>query len=250
MIVAKDFVMDWEHFADWFNGKVGRNPWLRNTINKENFKQVLENWEHLNGVNETSLNRFVALFLIIYNETGGTFKGITEYGDDAYFFEQRILSNGLPKMSYNQKPNLRAGDQLKEMGLITSMSDVIKWNGTIKYPSDQPLNIRLAARNCDFYKFRGRGFMQVTWRNNYSVCFGKDFLHWTNEQLDESFKKIEVCCAVFQNYNLQPSAAFQLAKVEQGNFWNYGKCVSGGDQYAGLFQNRCKYLIDLIKSGT
>ena len=249
MIIAKDFTMDWEHFPDWFNSKAGRNPYLPYSINKVNFNKVLENWEHLNGVNETSLNRFVALFLIMYNETGGTFTGRTEYGDDAYFFEDRDLGKGLKKRSYNQDPNLRAGDQLKESGVISSDIDVAKWNSTTKYPHDAPENVRLAARNCDFYKFRGRGFMQLTWRNNYSVCFGKDYLDWSNEQLDESFKKIEVCCAVFKNYNLQPSAAFQLAKVEAGNFWNYGKCVSGGDAYATLFQNRCKYLIELIQSG-
>jgi hypothetical protein len=84
-----------------------------------------------------------------------------DFSRDAYFFDQRP-----GKLSYNGvNGNLLAGDQLSAWGVISD-ADKAVWNGTV-YPHSQPEDVKFSARGCDFYKFSGKGLVQVTGRKNY-----------------------------------------------------------------------------------
>jgi hypothetical protein len=83
------------------------------------------------------------------------------FARDAYFFDR------LPgKASYNGvNGNRLAGDQLVERHVIADADKAI-WNG-VAYPHGQPQDVKLAARECDFYIYSGKGLVQVTGRDNY-----------------------------------------------------------------------------------
>jgi hypothetical protein len=102
----------------------------------------------------------------------------TEFTKDAYFF------NAIPnkKNSYNGiNGNLLAGNQLNASGDITAAAEIALWNG-MSYPDSEPISVKNAARVCDFYRFIGRGLVQITGRTNYQryssqAAFGNlDFL--------------------------------------------------------------------------
>ncbi|WP_198145113.1 hypothetical protein, partial [Microscilla marina] len=128
----------------------------------------MENLPNLTGKSEITLNEFCGHMAIIYNETGGTCKPIREMGGPQYMFNT-VMPGGGVKYSYNTPPNHKAGDQLMEWGIINTEEQRSLWNGTI-YPKHAPEDIKKAALKCDFYRFRGYGFNQLTWRNAYEQC--------------------------------------------------------------------------------
>jgi hypothetical protein len=93
--------------------------------------------------------------------------------------------------------------------VISRDEDVEAWNSTTEYPIDQPEDVRRRARDCDFYKFRGRGLNQITWRTGYThfvdpVVAPMTTGQMTNAQLDAAFTKPAVYCGVFRNYISDP----------------------------------------------
>jgi hypothetical protein len=86
----------------------------------------------------------------------------TVFTRDAYFFNQIGGKN-----SYNGvNGNYLAGNQLRDAGIITEPDKVTLWNGKV-YPANEPQDVKVAARDCDFYTFIGRGLVQVTGRGSY-----------------------------------------------------------------------------------
>ncbi|MBI1923139.1 hypothetical protein HYR99_02700, partial [Candidatus Poribacteria bacterium] len=79
----------------------------------------------------------------------------TVFTKDAYFFGY-----------LNKAPNQLAGDQLRNSSVISDAADIALWNGAA-YPDAQPPAVKRAARGCDFYRYIGRGLVQITWRENY-----------------------------------------------------------------------------------
>lgn len=118
------------------------------------------------------INQIAYILATAYHESHmGTFmteiaNGVstdTIFTKDEYFFEP----NPSGKNSYNGvNGNLKAGDQLKNNGVINTPADVTLWNGTV-YPDSQPSAVKQAARDCDFYRFIGRGLVQITGRTPY-----------------------------------------------------------------------------------
>lgn len=256
--ILNEQAFDLQHvpFADWFNEFRSSAPDLfPKLVEEENFDRIFrENLEHLIGRKTISLNEFIGHFCIIYNETGGTFLPLTEYGgfedvddfrNDAYFFG----TNHGKKMSYNKAPNCKAGDLLKTWGVISSDEDLEKWNGEL-YPSDQPLEVRQKARNTDFYKYRGRGLNQVTWRSNYQLLVepllgGAKIDDLNNAALDDFFQKPENYCEVFRTYTYNPAwTGRSIPQLITGDFSEYPLYVAGRNakNYQQLYMRRCQTL--------
>ncbi len=157
------------------------------------------------------------------------------------------------KASYNKHPNRRAGDQLRARGQL-AIDDEVRynaWNSTTLYPNPTEPLMKLAARECDFWKFRGRGLVQVTWRNAYEkivnpllaakrfpLCdaLSEMMLGAVIQSIDDI--SIPMVKGLFQCF------ADQFAEVDQTppNWAALGKAVSGRSAYGKLLQWRCETL--------
>lgn len=250
------------HFVEWFNAFQRRSVFFNRPIqNTLEFAEVFVDFTRILGKPQMTLNEFIGYFNIIFNETGGTFRPLSEFGpnqsnpddfvNDAYFFK-RIPNK---KLSYNQDPNVPAGDLLRSWGVINQEKDVLAWNRTDVYPWDQPDKIKRRARDCDFYKFRGRGLNQVTWRTGYNSYVapiftdGKNLEEMTNSELDAEFQKPNVYCCVFKNYMLDPFwAGKAIPSLISGDFSELPKYVAGflATAYHRLFVDRCQSLKNAI----
>jgi hypothetical protein len=247
--------------------------------------------------NSVSLLQFLSLQSIINNETGGSLLPLTErvgskgHPGIAYAFD-RILNL---KKSYNTLPgnktcftlfndsnyntafqNLPLGDQLK------NTTDNV-WAGET-YPQIFPVSTNPASAGyvleADFFKFRGRGYIQTTGRANYIKLI--DFImayNGTNPVVNNT-KMIwalrsgdhDVLATVstnaewddlFQNSNtLMPAKSIEIHNSLSGNYLqkisgvnstlanntirNVGKRISGSDAYANLFISRVTQVIELL----
>jgi hypothetical protein len=215
-------------------------------IDKPNFKKFMKNIHELKE-DSITLPEFVCLFFTVYNETGGSFKTLSERGNDQYFFERRKLHNGNWKASYNKiAGNQSAGNYLKSVGI---KADYDAWNGQDIYPYHEPEATREAARNADFYKFRGQGFIQITGRHNFNRCVLPELpeLHMISyKTLDSLFQndyKFSLRCT--RNYLRTNPAVW--AKINKDNpDWNaYGHLISGTATYHN-FANRADRLYRAI----
>lgn len=230
--ISRNFSVNGVPFAQWFNKtlKPANPKAFPNPVAETTFNALIADIAILTGKAETPLNEFIGHFCIIYNETGGTFKPLREYGGIDYMF------NAIPKkkLSYNTlSSNRKAGDQLKAWGIISTPADVTLWNGTA-WPATAPDNVKAAAANCDFFKFRGWGLNQLTGRSNYQACLQpfitQNIDQLTTAQFDAIIKNnVELACKVFNKFILQSSKAQQaIADLDAGKFETYGYLVAGG----------------------
>jgi len=136
-----------------------------------------------------TLEEFIALFMVMMKEVGGTFKPLGEGGPLKYFFEPKGS-----KQSYNHGSNRPAGDLLAGLqGSVFStpiltppipakpatattpatpavpndQALIAQWNSDTTYPSSLGKVTVANLKECDFYKYRGHTFIQVTWHNTY-----------------------------------------------------------------------------------
>jgi hypothetical protein len=160
------------------------------------------------------------------------------------------------------------------------------WNGT-SYPSAFSAALQPAAptafiQQADFFKFRGRGFIQTTWRANYKLLVGfvQDYdgddatiqqykAEWTgkNPDLVCTISTNDDWDALFQHTNLiVPCRAIGLHNETGGNYLNLatdlatltaaisilgsffrmGLKISGSQSYATLFSNRVVQLLTTL----
>lgn len=278
LITSSNITVDGVDFVSWFNKKMRgtHGPIFGSSIGKDGFKAAWDNVKALTGKDGVVLNEFVAHLMIMYNETGGTLLPSPEGGTAPYFFERRLLhyADGTPyhKASYNSAPNRPAGDLLSnglllppaaqeklkpfvfDAPVITSAADIAAWNATAEgsYPSSAPADVQQAAQECDFFKFRGRGINQLTWRTNYLAIAGPSIQanyncsidDLTTSQLDDAFRNPLVYLDAFRRFC---SKRGSIASVLQGSFAAYGTAVSGSQDYgSGLYTNRCVALRDTM----
>ncbi|GAA3948317.1 hypothetical protein GCM10022406_32690 [Hymenobacter algoricola] len=184
-----------QDFVDWFRGRVGgRGAWVnrhQSAVTMPATAAVKQRFERFwDGIplvfNSPQINfaQFAALQSIIINETGGQMQPLAErvgtagHPGIAYAFDQ------IPKrkVSYNKKPNntayalfndpdyIRAHGQKALASRLVSTQDG-RWAGAAYPVGDFPTSPDPAVTGfvleADFYKFRGRGYIQTTWRNAY-----------------------------------------------------------------------------------
>ena len=253
-----------KHFADWFNEDFkpqhpGNHPtlllWKKpapmfpSKVNKKNFQTVFDNVEQL-WAKELTLQEFLAFFAIFYNETGGTLEPLTERGSEKYIFEP--TKGG--KASYNtSKMNRPAGDLLKAAGAISG-DKVAAWNGST-YPDDTGIKDRV--HECDFWKFRGRGLIQLTFRENYKTHCAPALQKGGYKGIDELSEKElgqivhddpRVYLPMVKSFFGGLKSAF--AKVNDDQFVETGKRISGQTPYGELLEWRCLTLMEaMTKAG-
>jgi hypothetical protein len=246
MLITSNFFVNGITFERWFaNFQTINNTVFEHPLQAEGFQKIMSRINDLTGKPALTLNEFVGHFCVIYNETGGTFVPITERGTAKYFFEKKTPKG--TKLSYNQSPNRSAGNQLKEKGFIYRQADVEVWNSFV-YPSNQSTSVYQAAKDCDFYKFRGRGLNQITWLSGYQkyvdpLLDGKKSEDLKDDELTAAFQNPHIYCGVFRNFISDPTWAGQaMEPLKQGNFLPYAECIAGKKAfiYHQKFVNRCQ----------
>ncbi len=161
-----------------FGGKKRSGRTIPTTAD-ETFKQV---WAKLNPVinngEPANIWQFLVITSIMINETGGTFVPVSEKGDLKYMYG---INGGL-KRSYNSyKANKSVYELLNtelfiethkhtpfDEYVIQSGKSNDEWKSET-YPNEAPIKPSEGGimAEADFYKFRGRGLIQTTFRDNY-----------------------------------------------------------------------------------
>jgi hypothetical protein len=297
------------HFIDWFNAECSeKQAWSGKAIGsteevKARFQQLWNNIPAIFDSDSINLLQFVALMSILVNEVGRQLLPVTELcGNSACPGLAYAFNNiaGL-KRSYNLgQGNKPAGDlffddqhfweahsHLPAASLVRSRPDDKElWNSAV-YPQHLfPTSLDPAQsgfiQQADFFKFRGRGFIQVTWRANYKplIVFVQNYggdnsiilqykSAWqsldpdvvctisSNHDWDTLFQQTDFLIAsraigfhnrASKNY-LQLSSdpdVLSAQSLTPGSFYNMGHRISGGDNYATLFSQRVAQVLNTL----
>lgn len=254
MLIKGNFTVREVPFAQWFNTQL-RPVYPKlfpYQLQTPHFEMMMQHLKALTGKKKILLSELIGHFSIIYNETGGLFQAVREFGGAKYMFEPTSWG----KISYNQEiyGNRLAGNQLKEWGILSNEKDIADWNSQ-KYPEDAPDEVKKEAINCDFNKYRGGGFNQLTFRDNYQRCLQplieKEMEKLTDEEIGNIFKDYQIACGAYQKYISGTEASSKaMEQLEKGNFEPYGNLVSGN--WSWYVQNkylpRCQALHKALKS--
>jgi len=296
------------HFIEWFNAQcANRGAWSGKQIGssqdvKQRFAQFWDAIEFSYGTPSINLLQFAALMSILINEVGATLQPCAELCGRAGHPGLAYAFDEIPgiKRSYNAAGNRLAGDLFFDdvdfwsahSGLplaneIRARQELREqWNGTV-YPqtafstSTDPA-VTGFIQQADFYKFRGRGFIQTTWRANYKplVDFVQNYTgpheviksyqaKWTGLNLehactasttqdwDDLFEKTDLiipsravglhnaACGNYLGLSADASVLNQCASVP-GSFFRMGLKISGGSAYAELFTSRVIQLLNTL----
>jgi hypothetical protein len=290
-------------FINWFNANIALRENWGNVGNRSGIKMMSDAdtqnrfnalWNQIPiifGTSSINLLQFVSLMSIVNNETGGSIKPITERVGNkdnpflAYAFNRisgikksynTLTSN---KTAYDLFHDAKYKQQHGHLAMGNSLADTpnIAWKGEM-YPVGVPNSLDEGVtgfiQETDFYKFRGRGFIQTTTRGNYSQL-GTFIFNYkgTNAVINQYKTKWQGQDAdtiatissnldwdtLFQNTDLIiPSAAIFIHNKSAGNYLNkitlqttadlsirnMGKAISGANDYADLFQKRVIQILD------
>jgi hypothetical protein len=278
-------------FITWFNSSVAlKENWagIKMAADPDMISRFNALWDLIPvifGTPSINLLQFISLMSIVNNETGGKIKPVTELIGNAANPGLSYAFNKIAgtKKSYNTlNSNITAFDLFNNsdyiaahgtaaLGNILKKTTDIKWKGEI-YPagvetSTDPLKSGFICQ-ADFFKFRGRGFIQTTTRGNYRqlVEFVQQYTgpnaiikqyqaKWKGKTPDvtATTSTNNDWDTLFQNTNLViPAAAISIHNKSGGNYLakislnpgvdtnirNMGKAISGANTYADLFLKR------------
>ena len=177
-------------YIDWFNANCARKvSWSGKALGstdavKDSFVKIWDNIPHIFGSSSINLLQFAALMSILTNEVGAELQPVSELcGHMGLAYPFNAIEK--VKVSYNSSPNNKLAGELffddelfwnthrtLACGSSVRAREDLKaaWNGTV-YPAELPGSLvpgeTAFIQQADFYKFRGRGFIQMTWRSNY-----------------------------------------------------------------------------------
>lgn len=296
-------------FIDWFNHRLAGNPnWVNRRLGtatdvRQRFTKIWDQIPTIFGSASVSLMQFSALQCILTNEVGFNLEPLCEscgrkgFPGLAYPFS---TIRGI-KQTYNSAPlNRLAGDLFfsddvfwqahrdKPMASVVRNHPELRtvWNGSVYPKSTFPTSLDTAitgfVQEADFFKFRGRGLIQATWRANY-----KGIISWiqqyvgsqpvvaqyaalwkgrspevlatqsSNQDWDTLFQESDlvVACAAIGLHNrasgdyltlAHDAETLSLGEDRPGTLFRMGHRISGGIAYARLFQNRVIELITAL----
>lgn len=160
-------------FVEWYNKTFRPSQKNKDDLHKieqAGFDAVFGNFSPGAWDDPLTLEEFVAILLVMVVETGGKLTPLIEQFNAPelkYFFEPNKKSG---KSSYNTAGNRLAGNLLRDRGVLDRVRDkalMDAWNRPTPYPGTSSLVTEADIRECDFYKYRGHGLIQVTWHSAY-----------------------------------------------------------------------------------
>jgi hypothetical protein len=188
-----------QDFPAWFNAKIaGRDEWKARQITPRGAPAFAMAWDAFLAQRPASVLEVLGYTSVFINETGGTFQpnaerfGHREHPGIAYLFDAFRVTDAsghsFDKASYNtdalslsagrlfRDPAFNRAHGRKPLGTQLANTQDPVWDGAAypqeAFPTAADPAVTGYVLEADFFKFRGRGLIQTTWRAGYRPLVG------------------------------------------------------------------------------
>lgn len=296
------------HYIDWFNANLaGKGVWFNRRIEAQGVESNFQKfWAAYLAGGEVTLMEFLAYMAIFTNECSGNLVstsehfGAKDHAGIAYLFDRivKMLPNGKiwSKRSYNTgqanrsagslfvDPMFNAAHGERVLGPKLRNTTDIVWRGNAYPQTSFPVSGDSAVNGyileADFFKFRGRGLIQTTWRLNYRelvefiqgmsgndatlLGFKMKWQKWTADQvctassnedwntLFSDSSRIVLCRSIRQHaksgYAKLGTTTEKIngSVAKTGSLAHMGRSIGGGNLYAATFVARMRETSDAL----